>query len=111
MLVLKRRNRRWNPLTKKTSDLDALARELSENTEGVTFEVESAEVEAFELSAETPTNDEEIKTEGVSTELFITMICICSLIGLGLGCATRSMLLKSSEDVFDLEDGEAKRLP
>merc|ERR1719242_1774868 len=44
-------------INEKTSDLTSLANELSENNEGVTFEVQGSEVEAFEAS-ESPNTEE-----------------------------------------------------
>merc|ERR1719471_1010867 len=42
-------------INEKTSDLDALAKELSDSVEGVTFEVEHSEVQTTDITTEEPT--------------------------------------------------------
>merc|ERR1719361_917630 len=89
---IRARESEMETINEKTSDLDALSRELSaENDEGVTFEVESTDVQAFELD-ESPNTDQGAvenieKTDGISTEIFVATILVCLMVGLGLGMA------------------------
>merc|ERR1711953_640279 len=96
-------------INEKTSDVDALARELSDSLEGMTFEVERSEVETSELTETNP--EAETKSKGVSTEAFVGAIFACAIVCAGIGFLAHFLLSNSSKDNdADLETG-AKRLP
>jgi len=96
-------------INEKTSDPDALAREIS--THEVTFEVTETESQAFE----SPSTDSEVvtetKSEGVSTGIFILGALICLVVGLSLGVAIHRWCVKEVRKAdADLEIG-GKRIP
>jgi hypothetical protein len=96
-------------INSRTSDLEALSRDVSNEIEGVSFEVKNTDVQAFESST---TNTASATKEDVSLTTFLIAVC-CLLVGLGGGSVGYAYWYqpKSAEDAIDAEMGMPKRTP
>lgn len=96
-------------INSRTSDLEALSRDVSNEIEGVSFEVKNTDVQAFESSTNTASAT---KDKDFSLTTFLIAVC-CLLVGLGGGSVGYAYCYqpKSAEDEIDAEMGMPKRTP
>lgn len=99
-------------ITRMTNDLNVLSDKISEDIEGVQFEIEEPEIESISLSAASPSTVTNAN-DGISKVVFAIVVVICVLVGMASGVAGYAYFGSKSQNVADVdpEMGSSKRLP